>query len=574
MTVLDWIVLVGALLFIVLYGAYKGRKNKDIREYILANRSMPWYTVGLSIMATQASAITFLSAPGQAFSDGMRFVQFYFGLPIAMVVLSISVVPIYHRLNVYTAYEYLETRFGLRTRALAAFLFLVQRGISTGVSIYAPAIILSSILGWNTSITSVVIGVMVLMYTVLGGTKAVSFTQLGQMSIILTGMAIAGFMTVHLLPPDISFVDAMHVAGKGGRLNVIDLNFDPNSQYNIWSGIIGGFFLALSYFGTDQSQVGRYLSGSSIGQSRLGLLFNGMIKIPMQFCILFIGAMLFVFYQFTQPPVFFNRIETDKLQKSEYAAQYKSLENQYQALFSEKQQEVRALIKAMKQDDNARIAQAKTSLDTSQAKGLRIRQQTINLIKKNNPAADVNDTNYVFLTFVTSYLPAGLVGLLIAVVLSASMSSAAGAFNSLCSTTLIDVYKRSICKEASDAHYLSMSKWITFGWGIFSIVIALYSGKVGNLLVAVNQLGSLFYGAILGIFLCAFYFPRIKGNAPFYGAVLTEAVIFALFKYTEIAFLWFNVIGCVLVIIVAYAISLFQKEPKPELMEQSAKYLK
>ncbi|MDO1445422.1 sodium:solute symporter [Rhodocytophaga aerolata] len=549
MLVLDWIVLVATLVFIVIYGIWKGRGNKDMKGYLLANKTMPWYAVGLSIIATQASAITFLSAPGQAFSDGMRFVQFYFGLPLAMVVLSVTAVPIYHKLNVYTAYEYLENRFDLKTRALAAFLFLIQRGVSTGLTIYAPAIILSSLLGWNTNLTSVIIGVLVLLYTVFGGTKAVSYTQLGQVTIILCGMLTAFFMIVYLLPKDISFLEAVKVAGKTGKMNVIDLKFNPNSQYNIWSGLIGGFFLQMSYFGTDQSQVGRYLAGSSIGQSRLGLLFNGIIKVPMQFCILFIGIVLFVFYQFVMPPIIFNRVETNKILSSPYAGEYKALEERQKAVFDQKQLHVRQLVDAMRQEDEGQISVAQQQLQQSLAQDTAIRSAAIRIMKQNDEKAEVNDTNYVFLNFVTTYLPAGVVGLLIAVVFSASMASSASAFNSLTSTTIVDVYKRLFRSKENEAHYLLMSKLITIGWGIFCIVVALYAGKMGNLLEAVNRLGSLFYGAILGIFVCAFYFKNIKGAATFYAALLTEAIIFALFYFTEIAFLWYNVIGCLLVIV-------------------------
>lgn len=565
MRVLDWIVLVAALLFIVLYGIWKGRGNKDMKGYLLANRTMPWYTVGLSIMATQASAITFLAAPGQAFSDGMRFVQFYFGLPLAMVVLSVTAVPIYHKLNVYTAYEYLEGRFDLRTRVLAAFLFLIQRGISTGLTIYAPAIILSSLLGWNTNLTSIIIGVLVLMYTVFGGTKAVSHTQLGQMTIILCGMATAFFMILYLLPDDISFVEAIKVAGKTGRLNVIDLEFNPDNQYNIWSGLIGGFFLAMSYFGTDQSQVGRYLSGSSITQSRLGLLFNGIIKVPMQFCILFVGIMVFVFYQFVMPPLFFNTVETNKLRSSAYADEYKALEQRHEAVFQSRQTEVRELVNALRAGNQEGITSAEQQLEQSMAKDTAIRSEAIRLMKKNDSKAEVNDTNYVFLNFVTTYLPAGVVGLLIAVVFSASMSSSASAFNSLTSTTIVDVYKRIIRKNASEQHYFQMSRWITVGWGLFCILVALYASRVGNLLEAVNRLGSLFYGAILGIFVCAFYFKSIRGSSTFYAALITEAVVIGLFYFTSIAFLWYNVIGCLLVMLIAWIINLFNK---PETMER------
>ncbi|MDJ1485360.1 sodium:solute symporter [Cytophagaceae bacterium YF14B1] len=565
MTKLDWLVLIATITLIVVYGIWKGRRNRDMQDYLLASRSLPWYIVCLSIMGTQASAITFLSAPGQAYGDGMRFVQFYFGLPLAMVVLSITAVPIYHKLHVYTAYEYLESRFDLKTRTLAATLFLIQRGISTGVSIYAPAIVLSSILGWSVQWTCVLNGILVLLYTVSGGTKAVSYTQLTQMIIILSGMAVAGFLTVQLLPPDITFADALRVAGKADKLNVIDLKFDPNNQYNIWSGLIGGFFLSLSYFGADQSQVGRYLSGSSVTQSRLGLLMNGIVKIPMQFGILFIGAMVFVFYLFVQPPLFFNHIELDALHDHGYTQQVNTLQYQQDSLFKIQQHDLRTLIQAMR--DNKGVVEAEQKFHTTRSQMQQVRTQVTNLIKQDKKVEKVEDTNYVFLSFVTRFLPSGLVGLLIAIVLLASMSSVAGALNSLTSTTIIDVYKRILCPDLSEARYLTASRWITVGWGVFSIVVALYAGQLGNLLEAVNRLGSLFYGVILGIFLCAFYIRRIRSYAVFYGAILAQITVFLLYWLTPIAFLWYNVIGCILVIIFAFPIELFQK--KAEVLQES-----
>ncbi len=562
MTQLDWLVLIATITLIVFYGVWKGRRNRDMREYLLANRSMPWYIVCLSIMGTQASAITFLSAPGQAYGDGMRFVQFYFGLPLAMVVLSITAVPIYHRLNIYTAYEYLEGRFDLKTRTLAAFLFLVQRGISTGVSIYAPAIVLSAILGWNVQLTCILNGILVLLYTVSGGTKAVSYTQLTQMTIILSGMAIAGFLTIQLLPPDVTFVDALRVAGKAGKINVVDLKFDPNNQYNIWSGLIGGFFLNLSYFGTDQSQVGRYLSGSSIAQSRLGLLMNGIVKIPMQFGILFIGAMIFVFYLFVQPPLFFNHLELDALRQSTHLAQLNQLQQRQDSLFKVQQRDLRTLITAMREEKN--VESAETTFKATRDQFQKTRNQVMELIKQHKRVDKIDDTNYVFLSFVTKYLPHGLVGLLIAIVLLASMSSVAGALNSLTSTTIIDVYKRMLRPDLSDGSYLSASRWITVGWGVFSIVVALYAGQLGNLLEAVNRLGSLFYGVILGIFVCAFYLKSIRGMAVFYGALVAQGVIFLLAIFTKTAFLWYNLIGCVLVMVFALLLQQLQKEESTE----------
>ncbi len=560
MNPLDWIVLVASLVGIVLYGVWKGRDTNNIEGYLLAGKTMPWYSVGLSIMATQASAITFLSAPGQAYADGMRFVQFYFGLPIAMVVLSITAVPIYHRLKVYTAYEYLEGRFDLKTRALAAFLFLTQRGLATGLTIYAPSIILSSILGWNIYLTNLVIGTLVIIYTVAGGSKGVTYTQSAQAAIILTGMVMAFFMLVYLLPADISFGDAVRVAGKTGKLNVIDFSFDWNNRYTMWSGLIGGFFLALSYFGTDQSQVGRYLAGSSITESRLGLLMNGMLKVPMQFLILFIGAILFVFYQFATPPLFFNSVESNKIYKTNDAGAYKELEEQYQQAFKGKERDVRNLVSAMRTGDEASIQAATHQVSASQEKAGNIRKQAVDLLKKNG--SDTNDSNYVFLTFVTRYLPAGVVGLLIAVVFAASMGSTSSALNSLASTTVVDIYKRTINKTASDKHYLLASKAFTVFWGVYSIVVAQYANRLGNLLEAVNQLGSLFYGAILGIFLVAFYLKSVKGSSTFYAALITEVIVLLCFYFTNIAFLWYNVIGCLLVVVISWGMSLVSGQKK------------
>lgn len=564
MNLLDWLVLGLSLLFIVFYGVWKGQGSKDMQGYLLAGKTMPWYSVGLSIMATQASAITFLSAPGQAYSDGMRFVQFYFGLPIAMVVLSITAVPIYHRLKVFTAYEFLENRFDLKTRALAATLFLIQRGLATGLTIYAPSIILSTILGWNIYLTNLVIGGLVIVYTVAGGSKGVTYTQLGQATIILSGMFLAFVMIIHLLPPDISFTDAVKVAGKTGKLNVIDFSFDWNDRYNIWSGIIGGFFLAMSYFGTDQSQVGRYLAGSSITESRLGLLMNGLIKIPMQFCILFIGAVLFVFYQFAAPPLFFNSLETEKLRQSTYAAQYESLESDYKQLFEKKEQETRDMVAAMHADDPQLIEQTTQRVKASQENVRAIRKKATDLMKKNDDKANINDSNYVFLSFVTQYMPAGLVGLLIAVVFAASMGSTSSALNSLASTTIVDVYKRSMKPNASEKHYVLMSKVFTIVWGVYCIVVAQYASQLSNLLEAVNELGSLFYGAILGIFVVAFYIKSIKGASVFYAAIITEGIVLICYIYpAPIGFLWYNVIGCLLVVVIAWLINAVNGPKQP-----------
>lgn len=567
MSLIDWIVLAATLLSIVIYGVWKSGTNKNIDQYLMGNRSLPWYHVGLSVMATQASAITFLSAPGQAYSDGMRFVQFYFGLPLAMIVLCITFVPIFHRLKVYTAYEFLEQRFDLKTRAFTSFLFLVQRGLSTGITIYAPAIILSTILDIDTVYTTLFIGSLVIFYTVYGGTKAVSYTQLLQMSIIFLGMFAAGVIVVLLLPGGVGFGHAVKIAGKMGKMNIIDWTFDPKNRYNVWSGLIGGFFLQLSYFGTDQSQVGRYLTGSSVGQSRLGLIMNGLIKIPMQFCILLIGILVFAFYQFNRPPLFFNQHEVKEIKKSSYAAQYDQLETQYTAAFDQRKQKTENLVQALDSKDSNRITAAQQDLKVADAKATDIRKAGIELMKKNNGLADTDDTNYVFLTFVTHYLPRGLIGLLIAIVFLASMGSTASALNSLASTTVIDIYKRTINPNATATNYLNASRLATVFWGIVCIGMALYASRMGNLLEAVNKLGSFIYGTILGVFVTAFYFKRVSGTAVFIAAVITEIIICICGYYEVVAYLWLNAIGCILLIIIALIINPFINEQPKSLAE-------
>ena len=563
MRTLDWIVLAGFLLFVVVYGVWRGRRNRDLDGFLLADRDMRWWTIGLAIMATQASAITFLSTPGQAYADGMRFIQFYFGLPIAMVVLSITAVPIYHRLKVYTAYEYLEGRFDLKTRSLAAILFLIQRGLACGLTIYAPALIISLLLGWNLYIMNLVIGVLVIIYTASGGNKAVSHTHFVQMIIILGGMLTAFVIMVSLLPRDVSLIDASYVAGKMGRLNAIDFSFDINNRYNFWSGLIGGFFLALSYFGTDQSQVGRYLTGKSVAQSRLGLLLNGIVKVPMQFFILFIGAVLFAFYQFVAPPLFFNHVEAAKLKSTAQGAQYEALEKRHANLFEEKKNTVRELLSARRSGDDAGIDAATTSLLSAQERMEGVRSEAVELIESVNPRAETNDSNLVFLTFVITYLPAGLVGLVMAAVLSASMSSTSAELNALASTTIVDIYQRRFKRKASDRHYVLVSKLATVFWGIFAILFAQYATRLGSLIEAVNILGSLFYGTILGIFLVAFYVKRVGGTAVFLAALIAEAAVILCFMYTGISFLWYNVMGCLIVIFVALILQRFLAVPRP-----------
>jgi SSS family transporter len=568
MSNLDWAVLALTLTGIIVYGLWRSRATNgagdSMDNYLLAGKSLPWYHVCLSVMATQASAITFLSAPGQGFSDGMRFVQFYFGLPLAMVVLSITFVPIFHRLKVYTAYEFLENRFDVRVRTLTAGLFLLQRGLSTGLSIYAPSIILSTILGWNIYWTNTLMGGIVLIYTVTGGTKAISYTHLQQMLIVTVAMFLAGWLTVHLLPDGVGFIDALKVAGKAGRMNLIDTKFDPDSRYNLWSGLIGGFFLQLSYFGTDQSQVGRYLTGQSVGQSRLGLLANGLLKVPMQFLILLVGVLVFVFYQFREQPVFFNKQEVEKLQQSQYAPDYQLLNIKHQNLISQRQRTALDMQAALKANANeTTITQNRADLRATDEALKTVKADVVKLIKKNNPAADTNDVNYVFLRFVLDYLPHGLIGLLIAVIFSASMGSIASAYNSLASTTVVDVYQRLLNRTGNDAHYLQASKWATVGWGLFCIIIAQFANRLGSMIEAVNILGSLFYGVILGVFVVAFYLPRIGGRATLWATIIGEALVIGCYALNLMAFLWLNVVGCVLVVGLAWGLSKFDTDIAP-----------
>jgi solute:Na+ symporter, SSS family len=551
----DWVVLAATLGGMVLYGLWRGRGNKDLRGYLLADRDLRWATIALSIMATQASAVTFLSTTGQGYADGMRFVQFYLGLPLAMVVLAVTAVPIYHRLRVYTAYEYLEGRFDLKTRTLAAFLFLLQRGLSAGITLYAPSLILSVVLGWPIHLVILMIGGLVVTYTATGGTRAVSHTQFLQFLIIMGSMAVAFGLILNALPHDVSLLDAVRVAGHMGRLNAIDFKFDPQNRYNFWSGLIGGFFLMLSYFGTDQSQVGRYLTGRSVAESRLALLFNGMAKVPMQFVILFVGAMVFVYYQFVLPPVFFNPAETQRLATGVHAGEFRAIEAKHRAAFEVREQSVRRFIAAKHAGDPAATARAATALDQAQAAAMSVRGEAIELIQSDHPGAPTNDTNYIFLHFVLHHLPVGIVGLVLAAIFAASMSSSSAELNALASTTIVDVNKRLIGLKGGDRAEVWASRLATFFWGLFALGFAEFAGRLGSLIEAVNILGSLFYGTILGIFLVAFYFKRVGGTAVFIAALVAEAAVIALFTLTKVAFLWYNLVGPVLVISVALALS-------------------
>lgn len=563
MSTLDWVVLFGTLALIAVYGIYKTYGPKSLDSYLRGKNSMNWWSIGLSIMATQASAITFLSTPGQAYEDGMRFIQFYFGLPLAMIIISVVFIPIYYKLKVYTAYEFLEQRFDLKTRTLAALLFIIQRGLAAGITIYAPAIILSTLLGWNLTVTNILIGSVVILYTVSGGTEAVSITQKQQMAVMMGGMVLAGVIVIQMLP--ISFQEAMHVAGKMDKLNMINFEFDISDRYNVWSGMTAAVFLFLSYFGTDQSQVQRYLSGQTLSQSRMGLIMNGFLKVPMQFVILFIGVMVFVFYQFFLPPVVFNKVQTDKLRQSEYAGEFEGLEAEYAENFEQSKASYHELLSAIEEDDIAGQSAIQEKLKALKSEQQEIRNEVKELIVSNDPVAETRDTDYVFMRFVMDNLPKGIIGLLFAVIFSAAMSSTASELNALGSTSTVDLYKRSFKKKANDKHYLNSSKLFTAFWGIGAILFATYASLFENLIQAVNLLGSLFYGTILGIFLVAFFMKWVKGQAVFVAAMLSQGlVLFVHFNNGDLAqgnlwdmgFLWYNPIGCLSVMLFAGLIQL------------------
>jgi SSS family solute:Na+ symporter len=555
MSGVDWLVLFVTLGAIVGYGLWKTRAGSDMAGYLHGGYRDSWRTIGLSVMATQASAITFLSTPGQAYEDGMRFVQFYFGLPLAMVVLSVAFVPRFYRLRVYTAYEYLEGRFDLKTRQLAAFLFLLQRGLSTGITIYAPAIILSTVLGWSVNLTCVSIGGLVILYTVVGGTRAVSQTQKHQMVVMMAGMVVAFVVIVLRLPPGLSFGHAVHIAGTLGKMNVVDFSPSLGSRYTFWSGLTGGFFLAMAYFGTDQSQVQRYLSGTSITASRLGLLFNGLFKVPMQFLILFVGVMVFVFHQFQPPPIFFNEPQLARAHATPQAPALRALEAADRAAFARKREAIEALDAALDGGAPDQIAQAERRVRDGQAASAELRRQAKQLIARALPGTDTKDADYVFLSFVMHNLPRGLIGLLLAVVFCAAMSSTASELSALGSTTVVDFYRRSFRKTADDAHYLRAAKLFTAAWGALAVLFATFAALVDNLIQAVNILGSLFYGTILGMFLVAFFLRRVRATPVFVAAILSEALVVVVFLRTSVGFLWYNVIGCAALVLLALALS-------------------
>ena len=551
------------MLFIVVYGVWRTRGNRDMDNYLRGGNSMKWWTVGLSVMATQASAITFLSTPGLAFEEGLRFVQFYFGLPLAMVIISITFIPIYYRLKVYTAYEYLESRFDVRTRVLGAMIFLVQRALSAGITIYAPAIILSSALGWPLSSTSLVIGVLVIVYTISGGTKAVSQTQKQQMAVMMGGMVAAGFMVFHLLPPNVGLGDALDVAGSMGRLNAVSFQLDPSDDYNFWSGMLGGTFLFLSYFGTDQSQVQRYLTGRSITESRLGLMMNGLLKVPMQFLILFVGVLVFVFYQFYQPPLFFIEKGRETVQTSAYADKWQALNEDYDGLWNQKNAEIHRYLEYLELDDEPAAGLSRQKIRQLNEEEQKLKESAKALVQQADSDLATQDHDYVFITFILTHFPKGLVGLLLAVILSAAMSSTASELNALSTTATVDLYRRLWKPDASDAHYVWVSRGFTLLWGSLALTFALSASLAENLIELVNIIGSVFYGPVLGIFIVAFYIRRIQARAVFLAAIIAQALVIGLFFSSSIGYLWLNPIGVILVTGIASLLqrTIFRVEP-------------
>jgi solute:Na+ symporter, SSS family len=564
MQLFDWIVLITTLLFIVIYGVWKTKGSKNVTEYILDSNETPWHTVGISVMATQASAITFLSTPGQAYHDGMGFLQFYFGLPIAMIVICITFIPIYHKYKVFTAYEYLEKRFDLKTRSLASILFLLQRGLGTGLTIYAPAIILSALLGWNITAMNIIIGFLVIIYTFSGGTKAVNVTQKQQMFVIMLGMFLTFILILHYLPDDMTFDNALHIAGANDKMNIVDFSFNPEERYTFWSGITGGFFLALAYFGTDQSQVGRYLSGKSVRESQMGLIMNGLLKVPMQFFILLTGVMVFVFFQFNPVPINFNPNNKSLIEKSIYKENYHFLQNKLDFLSDEKKVINLLYIDQLNQDyDNQILRNELISLSNKEKD---LRDQAKVLIKKADKNSETNDKDYVFFYFILHYLPKGLIGLLLAVIISAAMSSTASGISALASTTTIDIYKRYNIQKKTDQHYVIATQYFTLFWGIIAILFASIGTLFDNLIQMVNIIGSIFYGTVLGVFLVGFYIKFVQAKAVFYSALISQITIFFIYYFTihiyptgleKLGYLWLNFIGAVLTILLSCILELW-----------------
>ena len=553
MSFIDWLVLLFTMLLVVLYGVYKGRSTKDIDGYFRSGRQLPWYMVMLSVIGTQASAVTFLSGPGQAYTDGMRFVQYYFGLPLATIVLCITFVPIFHKLNIYTAYEYLEKRFDKKTRTFTSFLFLLSRALSTGISVYAPAIILSSVLDWNIYITNVIMGGIVIVYSVSGGARAVAYTQQLQLAIIFAGLFLAAYLLIQMMPEGMGLTEALTVGGEFGKMNIIttgmtENGFNWNDRFNIISGIIGGFFLSLSYFGTDQSQVGRYLTASSIKQSRIGLIMNGIVKIPMQFFILLVGVLVFVYYAYNTSPLYFNDLAITKLKKTAYKEQIIQLEQAHQSISDQK--------KLIVQSGKAHHDENVVALKKLQVEDEQLRSKLKSLIKESGILVETNDTNYVFIRFVMDHMPHGLIGLLIAVIFLAAWGSIAASLNALSSSTLIDFHKQFIKADTTDEEEFRLSRMYTLFWGVFCIVFAQFATNLGSLIEAVNILGSWFYGVMLGIFLVAFYLKKVEGNAVFYAAILGELSVLGMYAFTDIGWLWLNVIGALAVVMLSLVLQL------------------
>ncbi|WP_417362173.1 sodium:solute symporter [Galbibacter sp.] len=568
MELIDWIVLVGTLTFIVVYGYWKTKGSQDVNDYILGGKQAKWWTVGLSVMATQASAITFLSTPGQAFHDGMGFVQFYFGLPLAMIIICMVFIPIYHKLKVYTAYEFLEARFDVKTRSLGAILFLIQRGLAAGITIYAPSIILSAVLGWEIGTLNIIIGILVIIYTVSGGTKAVSVTQKQQMFVIMVGMFTAFYLVMSYLPDDINFSKALKIAGANDKLNILDFSLDFQSRYTFWSGITGGLFLALAYFGTDQSQVQRYLSGKSVRESQLGLIFNGLLKVPMQFFILLVGVMVFVFYQYNHSPLNFNPAAVEAVQNSEYALQFQTMEKNHLVLEKEKKIAQERFSAMLDMKDYALIMSAKNKIHDINVEERQNRKDARELIQKVDEDLETNDKDYVFIHFILNNIPTGLIGLLLAVIFSAAMSSTASELNALGTITTMDLFKRQQKEPHSQRYYLNATRWFTLAWGIIAIFFASFATLLDNLIQLVNIIGSIFYGNVLGIFLIAFFIKFIRGNAVFVAAIITQILViltyyFAIYQYDtgeeKLGYMWLNFIGCALVIILALLFELINR---------------
>jgi Na+/proline symporter len=560
MTTLDWVVMVAAMIAIPSFGLWRGRGGKTTSHYLLAGKTMPWYAMGLSIMATQASAITFIATTGQAYVDGMRFVQFYFGLPIAMVILCTTAVPIFHKAGVYTAYEYLERRFDAKTRALSGIIFLIERGAAVGIALYAPAIVMSVILGWNDRVTALIIGIICVLYTTMGGIPAVTWTDVLQMTIIFAGLILALITVISLMPHGVSFTDAVYLAGAVGKLNAIDTKFDPANRYNLWSGLLGGTFLMLGYFGGDQSQVQRYLTGKSVEQSKLSMLFNAVAKVPMQFFILFVGAMVFVFYLFAQPPMLFEKTAMKAIQTQ---PGYSAVQNEFDAAWQKREKAAEALNAARKRDDAVNL-QAATEAYRAAQRGIEdARKSGVALYEKSQGHSGFNDTNYIFLSFVTRYFPAGVIGLVIAVILNAAMSSSSGELNSLAAVSVMDLYRRFWQPDGSDRHYLMVSRISTAVWGAWAVIFAQYAKNRGSLVEAINQVGSFFYPLLLGVFILAFFFKSVRGSAAFWGMLVGEAAIVACSLFTHIAYLWYNVIGAFVVVVVGLLFSWLWNEPAP-----------